>query len=163
MIVVHETAIAVGSTSFEVRVPGIGKTLCAISRNFTLLGYGYTNNTGYALISFNEPVTDEGNLTLVITAYNKMPYTASLTVITGPLFIRGDANDDELVDIGDLIHLINYLYKTGPAPVPLLDAGDVNDDGLVDIGDVTYLINYLYKGGSQPPAPFPNPGVDLTP
>jgi hypothetical protein len=28
----------------------------------------------------------------------------------------GDANGDEIVDVGDVVHLINYLYKSGPAP-----------------------------------------------
>jgi len=54
-----------------------------------------------------------------------------------------------LIDLGDVLHLINYLYKSGPAPVPLI-AGDCNCDGVVDLGDVLYLINYLYRGGDPP-------------
>ncbi|MGB7063090.1 MAG: S8 family serine peptidase [Candidatus Zixiibacteriota bacterium] len=61
----------------------------------------------------------------------------------------GDANGDGTIDIGDVVYLINYLYKGGPAPEPL-DAGDANSDGVIDIGDVVYLINYLYKGGPSP-------------
>ncbi len=58
----------------------------------------------------------------------------------------GDVNGDGLVDIGDVIYLINCLYKNGPTPV-ILANGDVNADCLVDIGDVVYLINYLFKSG----------------
>ena len=64
-------------------------------------------------------------------------------------FATGDCNEDSLRDIGDVVHLINYLYKDGPAPVPI-EAGDVNCDGVVDVGDVVYLINYLFKGGPTP-------------
>jgi len=61
----------------------------------------------------------------------------------------GDTNEDGLVDIGDVVFLINYLYKSGPPSNPLA-LSDVNGDCLTDIGDVVYLINYLFKGGLQP-------------
>jgi hypothetical protein len=61
----------------------------------------------------------------------------------------GDANADGLVDVGDVVYLLNYLFKNGPVPTPLL-AGDTNCDGNVDVGDVVYLINYLFKGGPLP-------------
>jgi len=64
-------------------------------------------------------------------------------------YMAGDANDDELVDVADVIFLINYLYKNGPVPDHLA-AADANADCLVDVADVIYLINYLYKGGPAP-------------
>jgi parallel beta-helix repeat protein len=66
-----------------------------------------------------------------------------------PAYVLGDANGDGTIDIGDVVYLINYLYKGGSAPDPL-PAGDTNSDGVVDLGDVVYLINYLYKGGPPP-------------
>ena len=63
--------------------------------------------------------------------------------------LRGDANGDGVIDLGDVLYVINYLYKGGPAPDPLW-TGDANCDGIVDLGDVLYLINYLYKGGPPP-------------
>jgi hypothetical protein len=62
----------------------------------------------------------------------------------------GDANGDGVIDLGDVVYLITYLYKSGPAPSPLL-AGDANCSGAVELGDVVYLITYLYKGGPPPP------------
>jgi hypothetical protein len=64
-------------------------------------------------------------------------------------FIRGDVTGDGTVDIGDVVLLVNYLYKSGDAPDPI-SAGDVNCDGVVEVGDVVYLINYLYRGGPPP-------------
>ncbi len=61
----------------------------------------------------------------------------------------GDVNGSCVINIGDVVYLINYLFKGGPEPCPL-DAGDVNGDCIVDIGDVVYLINYLFKGGPPP-------------
>lgn len=68
----------------------------------------------------------------------------------------GDANGDGNIDIGDVVYLVNYLYKGGPAPEPLY-SGDANSDGVIDIGDVVYLVNYLYKGG-PPPSPASDRG-----
>ena len=64
-------------------------------------------------------------------------------------FTRGDCNGDGIIDLGDVVYLINYLYKGGLPPEPL-EAGDANCDGVVDLGDVVYLINYLFKGGPPP-------------
>ena len=69
-----------------------------------------------------------------------------------PWDYRGDINipgGDGVVDIGDVVFLINYLFKSGPVPNPLSE-GDVNCDNVVDIGDVVTLINYLFKHGNVP-------------
>lgn len=62
---------------------------------------------------------------------------------------RGDANADGVIDIGDVVYLINYLFKGGLSPHPM-EAGNANCDWVVDVGDVVYLINYLFKGGPPP-------------
>jgi hypothetical protein len=68
---------------------------------------------------------------------------------TGPDFVRGDANGDGEVGPGDVVYLLNYLYRGGPPPCPMA-AGDANCDGAVGPGDVVYLINYLFRGGPAP-------------
>jgi hypothetical protein len=65
---------------------------------------------------------------------------------------RGDVNTDGMINSADVVYLINYLFKGGPAPVPL-EAGDVNSDGIINSADVVYLINYLFKGGPAPCEP----------
>jgi len=67
----------------------------------------------------------------------------------GIRYMTGDANADGVIDVGDIVYLINYLFKTEPAPSPL-PAGDATCDGNVDVGDIVYLINYLFKGGPPP-------------
>jgi ankyrin repeat protein len=63
--------------------------------------------------------------------------------------LRGDANMDGKKTVSDVVFLINYLFKGGPAPNPVY-LGDVNCDGKTTVSDVVYLINYLFKGGSAP-------------
>jgi hypothetical protein len=64
----------------------------------------------------------------------------------------GDANGDSILDIGDVIYILNYLFKPDDAPEPFY-TGDVNCDGTVDIGDAIYLLNYLFKNGQPPCEP----------
>jgi len=70
----------------------------------------------------------------------------------GCFYIRlgsGDTNSDGHLGLGDVVYLVNYLYRYGPAPEPLL-VGDVNGDFTVDLGDVIYLLTYLCRGGLPP-------------
>jgi hypothetical protein len=62
---------------------------------------------------------------------------------------RGDVNADGIINVGDVVYLVNYLYRSGVEPCPV-EAGDVTSDGIVNVGDVVYLVNYLYRGGDPP-------------
>ena len=64
-------------------------------------------------------------------------------------YICGDADDNEVINILDIVYLINYKYKGGPPPEPM-DVVDVNNDELINILDIVYLINYKYKDGPDP-------------
>jgi hypothetical protein len=78
---------------------------------------------------------------------NECGWSDSLTIVR---YIRGDCDDDRIINLGDAVYLISFLYKNGPAPNPLV-SGDVNADGAVDLGDTVYLISFLYKNGPPPP------------
>lgn len=85
----------------------------------------------------------------------------SISVIALPGgFVRGDANEDDSVDVADAIRLLEYLFAGAPATC--LDALDVNDNGSVLIDDPITLLAYLFSGGPAPAYPYPQPGQDLT-
>lgn len=69
--------------------------------------------------------------------------------------IGGDVNCDAKATVADVVYLINYLFKGGPAPNPYW-SGDANCNGKVNVADVVYLINYLFKGGPPPKDPDNN-------
>ena len=63
--------------------------------------------------------------------------------------LREDANKDTKRNLGDVIFLVNYLFKGGVPPVPKA-RGDVNADCKVNLADIIFLVNFLFKGGPQP-------------
>jgi hypothetical protein len=65
-------------------------------------------------------------------------------------FTRGDVNGDGAINVGDVVHLVNFLYRDGDPPLPM-EAGDFDCDGVVNVGDVVHLVNYLYRDGPPPP------------
>ena len=62
---------------------------------------------------------------------------------------RGDVNADGIINVGDVVCLVNYLFRGGDEPCPV-EAGDVTSDCTVNVGDVVFLVNYLYRGGDPP-------------
>ncbi len=53
-------------------------------------------------------------------------------------------------DLGDVVYLLNYLYKHGPDPIPYADQGDVNANRITDLEDVVILLNFIFKEGPAP-------------
>lgn len=77
-------------------------------------------------------------------------------------FIRGDANEDDVVDISDVISILGWLFL-GTADPSCIEASDANDNSQVDLSDAIYVINFLFQGGDAPQAPFPLPGFGDVP
>lgn len=61
----------------------------------------------------------------------------------------GDANNDGLVNIGDAVYVVSYVFRGGPVPICLQEA-DANADKKINIGDAVYLVNWLFRTGQAP-------------
>jgi small basic protein len=64
----------------------------------------------------------------------------------------GDANADSLLDLGDALFILNYLFREGPIPC-IPESADANADCWVDLSDPLTLLYFLFRGG-----PAPKPG-----
>ncbi len=98
---------------------------------------------------FSADLDGDGDLDLATANYNSDNVSV---LLNQPAFVCGDANDNEAVEAGDVVYLISYLFRSGPAPEPMC-VGDANLSGSVEAGDVVYLISYLFRSG---PAPSPD-------
>jgi hypothetical protein len=91
--------------------------------------------------------------------------TFTVTVICPALFIRGDANGNGTINIGDPYWLLLYLFNVNnqsPGELSCKDAADANDDEEINMADAVFLYSALMGGGAPPPAPWPNCGEDPT-
>jgi hypothetical protein len=108
---------------------------------FSVSGAGDVNNDGFDEVIVGAPYNDaegiDAGRAYVYGCQVEEPYNC------------GDVNHSGATDAGDVVYLISYLFRGGPAPCPLL-LGDVNCTGTVDAGDVVYLISYLFRGGPNP-------------
>jgi len=78
------------------------------------------------------------------------------------LFIRGDCNFNEAVNIADAAAMVGVMFLA-EFPAQCFDACDADDNGAHNVSDPVYLLNYLFvPGNPAPSAPFPSPGEDPT-
>jgi len=57
---------------------------------------------------------------------------------------RGDLNQDNSIDVGDLVRVINIILERGPSPTPTeYRAADANGDGKLDIADLVKIIDII--------------------
>ena len=84
--------------------------------------------------------------------------SGELTVLPDDPWIRGDANDDGAVDLGDGIFLLNELLLGGSVG-NCFAAKDANADQVLDLSDALFIFDALFLGGASPPPPFPECGA----
>ncbi len=122
MTVYHDAQIYSGLTTFDVTVFGVEDALCAFFRNDTLYGSAYTNASGFAIITIDPPLPSSGEITLTVTAYNKIPYIVSIPVQapSGPYisFLKGiiddtGGNGNGRINPGETIDLTAWAKNIG--------------------------------------------------
>ncbi len=77
---------------------------------------------------------------LFVAEWTRRPFS----IPSDPLFLRGDVTQDERVNTGDPIALLEFLFASGEA-LQCEDAADVNDDGHLNISDAVSLLRHLFS------------------
>ena len=84
------------------------------------------------------------------------------TLVAQPDFLRGDCNQDGVIDIADAVNV--WRIRFAGAPQPCIAACEADGNGIFNgLVDGLYLFFYVIDGGSPPPAPFPDCGPDPSP
>jgi hypothetical protein len=64
--------------------------------------------------------------------------------------LAGDVNNSGSITSADIIYLVGFVFKGGPAPLPCNENGDVQCSGSVTSADIIYLVGFVFKGGPAP-------------
>ncbi len=91
---------------------------------------------------------DVGQYSFLVTV-NDGYDTVSIPINVKIDYLCGDINGYNKINLEDIIHLVNFIFKDSTRPVSLW-AADANGDGYVSLGDIIYLVNYVFKGGLKP-------------
>lgn len=67
-----------------------------------------------------------------------------------PIAVSGDANNSGNISTADILVVVNFVFKAGPAPQPCAANGDVNCSGAVSTADILVLVNFVFKAGPAP-------------
>ena len=105
------------------------------------------------------PSIDTGDPTAPLDPDGSIIDQGALPFVDG--FVRGDANQDGVVQVSDAVLLFDYILLNGD-PLNCSAAGDTNDSGALDLADPIFLLNRLFQNGPEFPAPV-ECGVDPTP
>jgi hypothetical protein len=84
-----------------------------------------------------------------VTVFDKGALAAASGVRSFRSLMAGDAYSDGQITTTDIIFLVNYTLKDGPAPDPVR-LGDVNASCEVTTADIIYLVQYVFKSGPEP-------------
>ncbi|MEM7230932.1 MAG: hypothetical protein AAF517_02075 [Planctomycetota bacterium] len=72
-------------------------------------------------------------------------------------FLRGDANGDGSLSVSDVVFLLNFLFRDGPAP-DCPNAADAHLNKRLQVADATMMLRVMFSGARMY-APWPEPGL----
>ena len=112
-----------------------------INLHFTRLSGDGTTAIDTMIFSFDSLLTDAGYV-----AYQPAVYSGTMSFGVDCGDMDGDGS---VATISDLVHLVDYFFNGGSAPVSLA-AADVDGELGINIADIVYIVDYMFNGGPAP-------------
>lgn len=89
-----------------------------------------------------------GSHQVTLIVFDDGGYSDSASVTLDVLPVCGDVNDNGAgPDIQDLVHVVNYMFNSGPPP-PIQASADYDSSGAIDISDLVAMVAYMFSGGA---------------
>lgn len=145
----------VGSASLNVALAASSTSFSATPANLTIA----PGDSVEVVVSFSPQVADLGEVAAVLTANDVPRMTLSATAVAA----WGDATDDGLVDVGDLVLGVDVLLGRLAPTAELTASLDLHPfpagDGALDVRDLTVLTQAVLRGEWPNSIPLPAPAL----
>ena len=105
--------------------------------------YYDTNSWNFTRIGKLDNMTQADIKKWVNAGGNNVTVTLSIDNSTG-ITIKGDANDDGIVNAADIVEVVNYIMGS-PSEKFKKKAADANSDETVNAADIVSLVNIILK------------------
>ncbi|MDP6684859.1 MAG: C25 family peptidase C-terminal domain-containing protein, partial [Candidatus Marinimicrobia bacterium] len=134
----HTGTFLIGTNTYSVST-GFSDALVALSNEGELLASGYTDASGSVILELLNPPTDPGEMTLTVTAYDRITNIQPITVISpeGPYLIVNDVttttNDDSIVEYGENVSITISVENMGNDPAMDIMINLESDDPFIEI------------------------------
>ncbi len=120
----------------------------------TLTGYDSNGNDGWSFSWTPTGFTEDNPYFFRFTGRDATTYKASTTFLglynCSQVYAEGDYNADAAADVLDLIYLIDFISKGGPAPAGGVQRADANCDNTVNVADIVFYMNFLFGAAGSP-------------
>jgi len=147
LVVNHTGSVFIGMTEYEVEVPGVAGALCALYADGQLYGAALTDDAGIATITMVNPPAETMDITLTVTAYNKVTSVEILPVVSPSVVIIEPATVP--AGVPTRVRVI-VLENDGETPIPdveiqLVDPMTYGVTAITDANGVaTMAVDYPY-------------------
>ena len=98
-------------------------------------------------LKFRIRAADTGGESIIEAALDAFEITG--TYLSFP---PGDMDQSGAVTAADIVYLVNFVFKGGPAPLGP-ETGDVNGSCTATSADIIYLVNFVFRSGPAPLSP----------
>jgi hypothetical protein len=120
------------------------------SHNYAYLQF---NPTDTGTIFFDTSLIPPANITSALDANGQevpLDWRPGPIVVAPCPWVVGDLNGNGVVTLGDVIMVVNYVFKQGAVPQPYELVADADCSEVITSADIIYLVNYQGKGGPEP-------------
>ena len=144
----HTGTLFIGTDTYSVTT-GFSDALVSLSNEGNLLASGYTDGTGSVTLEIMNPPSEPTDLTLTVTAYDRIANVQSVTVIIpdGPYIIINDVvtstTDDSIVEYGETVSLSISIENLGVEPAEDITFNLSTNDSYLTIVDETETLEFL--------------------
>tara|TARA_S200000501_G_scaffold271423_2_gene255180 strand:- start:14319 stop:17615 length:3297 start_codon:yes stop_codon:yes gene_type:complete len=158
-----ESILIIGETEYSLNT-GIQGANVAISMDGELVGGAISDGNGNALVVFENPIEVPGELLLVVTAYNAIPFEASIDAIApeGPyvlleefnVYSSGWSGESSNLNFGEAGYIMVNINNSGNENANNLILNLYNLDGLVSLDVSSFELDSLLPGQDSLVGPF---------